>query len=198
MTSETNGRYQYGAVVVATLASVIALVAVVVAVRSSFSEGPFVPITVINPAGIVDAEGTIPTVEGIEGPAIAYTFEQCGDESCAVVPYSFTQENTTDTAVAVAIFGGWEWVNDAGDHRFCETAAGESQFTIPPGDSVIAVAVNFPDCVFQDLKDFAADGVLESEGWSITGRYDPVGGGENVEIRSLRFTLVHPDSPFAP
>ena len=203
---ERQAKAGLGGALVVAVFSVVTLIAAMYIIIDDRGDDPYTPISVSTPALVVDSDGTIPTVDGVDGPAVIYEIPprdaagdfvpQCGSENCTVVPISYTQTNDTDETIIVDVVGGWLWVNaDTGEQRF--VVQGGAQLEVLPGDTQITIPANVPDGVYEDLLEFADAGLYESAGWSVTGSLDPIGDGEPVEVRSVNFTLVHPESEFA-
>lgn len=129
----------------------------------------------------------VPTVDGIDGPAVVGSLEMCGDdEGCFTVPLVFDMTNHTDEDVISETFGQWHNLEHG---RACGSSETPFQLLSPPGITTLAFPSQPPRCVVEDLNDFAAEGVTESV-WQITAVIDPIGDGMDVKTESQNFTIV--------
>jgi hypothetical protein len=148
-------------------------------------ETPYDPISFVNPAIVQFPDGTVPTISGIEGPAV-----KLGEEGEAVLPITWTERNYEDTPVP-ATFNFTRQSFQLGvtiDVYDGEVDRQPFQPGIVQYDAFSAI----DDKTREAVEDAASSGICVTEWQNIASATPLRESGVEASFYSQNYSIVHP------
>lgn len=148
-------------------------------------EEPYDPISFVNPALIQFSDGSVPTVNGLEGPAV-----MLGEPGEQVLPLLWFEQNAEQEPVGATFSSA---MNSFGNGvTVTLRAAGTPRPSFAPGVTRHESLIAFSDEVREEVETFANQGNCVTS-WVRTGTATPVApNAVTADFFTENFWIVHP------